>query len=446
MPKSAAVLWGDDGSIVFVNFDGLFRVASGGGSPQRILPGESFLGGRGAPQPVFLPGSRIVLLPPRNETERIQSLTLADGTFQDLIEGVNPIYADERQVVFIKDNQMWVAPFDATRPALRGPPAPVLEGFRLFGRYALAAAASNGTIVYMPGSSLGRSTVVWLDRKGQATPALPEPDAYLEPRLSPDGNRLAISVMKSGDNDIWIYDLARGGTKLRLTSSGNATRPRWTPDGSRIAYLLEDDILARRADGSGAAERLLVRPLPQFPDAWTPDGKSLIYNEGGAVTRDLWALPIGQQPVRLSPESPFNERSGSVSPDGKWLAFVSNEAGRDEVYVQPFPGPGAKVAISVDGGFAPVWSRNGRELFYRGADAMMAMEVGSDPTKAGAARKLFDFPLAIYGRDPNRVEYDVAADGRFLAVRTDPRSGGEEIRVVTNWLADRMRAGDPTRP
>lgn len=146
------------------------------------------------------------------------------------------------------------------------------------------------------------------------------------------------------------------------------------------------------------------------------------------------------------PESPFNERAGSVSPDGKWLAFVSNESGRDEVYAQPFPGPGAKVAISTDGGFAPAWSRNGRELFYRRLDELMVVQIDHDPTRAGSPRRLFDFPMTIYGRDPNRVEYDVAPDGRFLAVRADARSTGEEIRVVTNWLADRTRAAATPRP
>jgi hypothetical protein len=436
--------WGDDDTIVFANPSGLFRVPSSGGEPQAILPPFSGPGPVRIPQPVFVPGSQIVLVPNRDGAERIQALTLADGTFQDVTDGLNPVYADDRQFVFVKDSQLWAAPFDAKRAALRGPPAPVLEGFRIATTYPLVGVASDGTIVYMPGDSVSRSTMVWLDRKGQATPALAESDSYLEPRLSPDGTRVAVAITKAGRFDLWVYDLARG-TKLRLTSSGTNTRPRWTPDGVRIAFASEGDLYVRRADGSGPAESLLIRPVAQFPDAWTPDGQSVIYNEGGA-TRDLWMVPSGQQPVRLMPESPFSERSGSVSPDGKWLAFVSNESGRDEIYVQPFPGPGAKIAISTGGAFAPVWARDGRELYYRGLDAMMVVPIGKDLTRAGAPWKLFDFPIAMYGRDPNRVEYDVAPDGRFLAVRLNAQSAGEEMRVVTNWLANRMRAAATTRP
>jgi hypothetical protein len=437
--------WGDDGTIVVAAGDGLFRVLSSGGTPQAIGPSEA-IGEFALSQPVFLPGSRAVLIRARRGgKEHIQALSLADDTLHDLVEGLNPLYADNDRMLFFHDGQVWAAPFDTERLALGGPPAPLLDGFRIQGvSFPLVSVAANGTLAYLPAESIVRSTMVWLDRKGQATPALPEPDAYQEPRLSPEGGRVAVAITRPGGSDVWIYDLARG-TKLRLTSSGTNVRPRWAPDGLRVAIGLATDLYQRRADGSGALEPLLVRPPSQFPDAWTPDGTSLIYSEGGAL-RDLWAVRPGHEPVRLLPESPFIERGASVSPDGKWLVFVSNESGRDEIYVQPFPGPGPKVAMSTGGGIQPAWSRDGRELFYRQDDAMMVVAVGSDPTRAGTPRPLFDFPATIFGTDQNRVEYDIAADGRFLAVRSNNRSGGQEIRVMTNWLADRTRAAATTRP
>ena len=216
-------------------------------------------------------------------------------------------------------------------------------------------------------------------------------------------------------------------------------RPRWTPDGVGVTFSVTGDVYQRHADGTGEREPVLVRPGTQFPDAWTPDGTTLIYNEGRDV-RDLWSVRIGAEPIRLHPPSPFVERGGSVSPDGKWLVFTSNESGRDEIYVQSFPGQGPKVAISSDGGIQPAWSRDGRELFYRQGDVMMVVPIGSDPRRAGTPQRLFDFPAVTYGVDRNKVEYDVAADGRVLAVRSAARAGAEEIRVVTNWLADRTRA------
>lgn len=437
--------WGDDGSIVFATAAGLFRVPSSGGTPTRVasaIPTNAL----GVPQPVYLPGSQAVIVPTRNDgNARIQAVTLADGVYHDLVPGLSPVSADDRQLVFVRDNQLWSVPLDITRLTVVGAPAPVLDGFRMRGPYPILSVAKDGTIAYMPAESMTRSTVVWMDRKGQTTQALPETGGYLDPRLSPDGGRVAVSMSNpDGGADVWVFDLNRR-TKLRLTTAGSNLRPRWTPDGVRVSFSSENEVYQRRADGSGDREPVLVRPDSQFPDAWTPDGTTLIYNEGAGV-RDLWSVRIGAEPVRLVPASPFTERAGSVSPDGKWLVFTSDESGRDEIYVQAFPGPGPKVAISSDGGIQPAWSRDGRELFYRHDDVMLVVPVAGDPRKAGTPQRLFDFPAVVYGVDQNRVEYDVGFDGRLLAVRSDDRTGGQEIRVVTNWLADRTRAAATIRP
>jgi Tol biopolymer transport system component len=220
----------------------------------------------------------------------------------------------------------------------------------------------------------------------------------------------------------------------------------WSPDGGRIAFQsgaggLGSTVYSRRADGSGDAEQL-VQPNPsvtRFPDSWTPDGHALLFNQGAAV-RDIWIQVLGGD-ARALVKSPFHERSAMVSPDGKWFAFVSNESGRDEVYVQLLNG-GAKVAVSTGGGRQPTWAHSGHELFYRESDAMMAVDMAS-PARPGNPTRLFDFPRPVYGDNPNTVEYDVGADGRFLAVKSDNRTT-EEIRVIVDWRQE-LKAKVPTK-
>ena len=187
----------------------------------------------------------------------------------------------------------------------------------------------------------------------------------------------------------------------------------------------------------GEANTLLVRPGSQFPDAWPPDGRVLVFDEGGS-TRDLWLLPVGDAPQPLL-VTPFNERGAALSPDRRLLAFVSDESGRDDVYVQAFPGPGAKVAVSTGGGIQPVWSRDGRELFYREGDWLMTVAIQPQPFRVAAAKKLFELAVLAYNADPNFADYDVAADGRFVAIRHD-RIGTDDVHVVLNWSEELRRA------
>jgi len=238
-----------------------------------------------------------------------------------------------------------------------------------------------------------------------------------------------------------VYELDRG-VGRRLTTGDTEARPVWTPDGSQIAFQVQGaqfggDIYMRNVDGTGDTDPLIVEPSSQFPDAWSPDGKFLIYNQGTAV-RDLWLFARGSKPAPLV-VTRFNERSASLSPDGRWLTFVSDESGRDEVFIQQFPGPGPKITISTRGGKQPRWSRDGREVFYRDEDALMSVPVGRDPLHPGPPVRLFDLARAVYGDDPNRVEYDVAADGRFLAVRAEGPGSQEAIDVVLHWTDELKR-------
>ncbi len=190
----------------------------------------------------------------------------------------------------------------------------------------------------------------------------------------------------------------------------------------------------------GQAEPLLQRPGLQYPNSWSPDGRFLIFEENPDTTvgsrHDIWLLPVGEAPRRLT-ATPFNERGGVVSANGRWLAFVSDESGRDEVYLQPFPGPGAKTPISNNGGLQPVWSRDGRELLYREGDALMSVPIQPEPLRVGVPVKLFDLPGVVYNLDRFLADYDVAPDGRFLAVAREAVS--VDLHVVLNWSEELRR-------
>ena len=305
------------------------------------------------------------------------------------------------------------------------------------------ATSSNGSLVYLAGSAT--TSLVWLDRKGTSTTLAGGMPEARNPRLSPDGTRIAVSG--STPANVYVFDVARPGSRLPLTTSGHNRVGAWSPDSQRLAFfsapttsqgsLGDQDLFVIPASG-GTPTRVLERPGAQWADSWSPpDARFLLFDDGPGYSRDLWVLPFGEEVRPLVADPKFNERGGAFSPDGKSFAYVSDMSGRDEVYVEPFPGPGTRVPISSDGGLQPVWSRDGRELFYRQGDALMAVPVQLDPFRAGVPQKRLDMSSALYGSDFHVPEYDVAADGRVLAVRRD---AVPEIHVVLNWAEELRRA------
>jgi len=250
-------------------------------------------------------------------------------------------------------------------------------------------------------------------------------------------------------DNLWIYDFAAK-TLNRLTFEGNNDWPLWTPDGKKVTYASNRSepwqIFWRLADGSGKEERLLAKPGDQQPYSWSPDGKLLaLLADGPSTGQDVWVLSLdGERRSQPFLQTAASEVDASFSPDGRWLAYASNESGRYEIYVQPFPGSGGKWQISTEGGREPRWSRNGRELFYRSGDKMMAVDVATQPAfQAAIARVLFQGPYESTTRvSPN---YDVSADGqRFLMVQ--PSGQGPPVtqfNVVLNWF-DELKRRVPT--
>jgi eukaryotic-like serine/threonine-protein kinase len=314
--------------------------------------------------------------------------------------------------------------------------------------------SSDGALAYAPGRwSFGERILVWVDHSG-AVEALPAPArGYVYPRLSPDGERLAVSIL-GANGGLWVYDMGRG-TLTRLTETGLIPRSIWTPDGKHLTFLAAPggalNIYWMSADGSAAAARLTTGENFQLPGSWSPDGQVLAFSDADPTTGwDLWVLELqGDRKARPFLQTPYNEYAPAFSPDGRWLAYGSDETGRPEIYVRPFPGPGGKVQISTDGGVQPVWARNGRELFYRNGDKMMvAGVVEAQPVFAAAKPKsLFEghYETGAFPFEPN---YDISPDGqRFLMIEGgEQEPAATQLNVVLNWSEELRRLAPAGKP
>jgi dipeptidyl aminopeptidase/acylaminoacyl peptidase len=319
--------------------------------------------------------------------------------------------------------------------------------------------SESGSLLYVPGGIFPdpERSLVWVDRTGAVQPLALPARAYINPRLSPDGHRVVLWTQ--GDRNIWVHDLARG-TLTRLTSEARNARAIWTPDGTRVTYGSAtggtENIFWKPADGSGPAERLTTSDYSNAAGSWSPDGQTLAFTEQRPETGfDIWVLPLsGDRRPRVIIQTRFNEAYLDFSPDGRWLAYASDESGRSEVYVQPYPGPGPRQQVSTDGGTAPAWSRDGRELFYTtthsiGGQAtftkMMAVPVALRPTfTAGTPRMLFQ---GRYGATAIIRGYDVMPDGRrFLMVQQKerPAVSAADMILVQNWFEE-LKARAPTK-
>jgi Tol biopolymer transport system component len=288
--------------------------------------------------------------------------------------------------------------------------------------------------------------LVWVDRAGTVTPLALPLRAYWGPRLAPDGQRLTFYVYEGAGGRAWITDL-RSGTSTPITETGSIYYPHWSPDGARVAYSANGNLFWRQADGSGEPVRLTTSSNTQAPSAWSPDGRELVFVDQTSAGQDIWVLPLGEGGDAPRPwlSTRFNEAHPDWSPDGRWIAYDSDESGRSEVYVQPYPGPGARYAVSRDGGSAPVWARDGRELFYlaRTPDqqvTLMTVPVTTTPGfSTGTPTKLFQGRFITSGSSRS---YDVDADSqRFIMVQPQEQAAlpVAQIVVVQNWIEELQR-------
>jgi len=470
-PPVWSATWGENDRIVFATTlpsSGLWEVSADGGAPAQLTTPRPDEAQHGYPQ--LLPGGMQMLLfsVRRGNAWHLALLDLASRQWEVLgngrVIGEGAQYLPTGHLVYTQSGGLVATPFDPSSGTLDQPPVPLLERLETsrFGGAYFAVAPRSGTLVYVPaGTTVADRTLTRIDRDGRVAPAIETRGGYEYPALSPDGRRVAVTIATETGSDIWIVDLDRG-TRTRFTADGTSAFPVWGPDGSRVAFQSTApglrNLFWKPLDGTSDAQPFLsadsaATPTwpnigadllpgtlptlsgagPQFPTSWSPDGSTLAFHERKpSGERDIWVVTAGSDPVPFL-LTPFDERSPRFSPDGKWLAYVSDESGRNDVYVQPFPGPGPKWLVSTDGGVDPVWSKDSRELFYRRDDQMMAVSVA--PTgefSAGRPRRLFEMRFDAGDNGPN---YDVSRDGSwFLMPRSEQAAAAGELHLVLDWF------------
>jgi eukaryotic-like serine/threonine-protein kinase len=450
---ASSASWGADDTIVIGDASGLLRVSAAGGEPQAITTLDSSKGEIGHDWPEILPGGKAVIFTLSTSDQHVVVQSLETRSRQVLVQGSYARYVPTGHLVYIRAGRLLAVSFDLARLKVTGDPVPVVEDVLVTPNFGLAqfCFSSLGLLVYIPGGIEGAERrLVWVDRKGMVKPWVGSPRAYWFPRLSPDGRRLSVQI-GSVNSDVWTYDL-RGETPTRLTFKADNNLPIWTPDGKRLTFASNKlgamNLFWKAADGSASEERLTTSEHPQLPCSWSPDGEMLAFEEIHPRTgSDLWILPLkGERKPRPFLQTQSDEEDAAFSPDGRWLAYASNESGRYEIYIQPLSGPGGKRQISTEGGTAPLWARNWRELFYLNGDKMMAVEITIHPTfTVGKRRLLFE---GRYQKVGPRANYDVTPDGqRFVMVQARERElAPAQLNVVTNWFEDLKRRVGSAKP
>jgi Tol biopolymer transport system component/tRNA A-37 threonylcarbamoyl transferase component Bud32 len=341
-------------------------------------------------------------------------------------------------LVYLQEGGLVARPFDPNHGQFTGRADVVAEAVGITSAANLAAfsVSHEGTLSY--GASGGRFQLMWLNREGKESGPVGAPDYYSALRISPDGRRVMVTRnTPQGVNDLWQYDIART-TQTRLTFNGGVVGT-WSPDGRRIAFHAMTPLLfLKEASGAGQEERVTQSPNNQFINDWSPDGRFLLFTEVSGVTQyDLWLLPLegDRKPIPYL-QTPFQEMQGRFSPDGKWIAYTSDESGRPEVYVQSFPASGAKLHASSNGGTFPLWRRDGKELFYRALDGMLT----AVPVRPARNTLELGKPGALFHVTEAQADvfypYDVAPDGqRFLVMVAEANAATSSMTVIVNWPA-----------
>jgi serine/threonine-protein kinase len=430
--------WGP-GGIVVSSGGKLVLVPSGGGTPVPLTPGAAIIGY----VPLVLPGGdAVVYATALGASSQLAVTVPATGRTSNLgVQGA-PLGVAGDELIFVRgDGALMAVPFDARARRVTGSARVVVAEVQhnpATGE-AKAAVSANGSLAYVGGSGIVQ--VVAVDAHGAARP-LPIPaDRLSDPRYSPDGRRVLVTLQSAGRSDVWMYDAASGAPR-RVTAEGTVNqRAEWSPDGTRVLYRSNRNgpnttLWWQAADGSGAAQQLIAVP---GKDIWegvlTPDGRTVVYRTGSIGTADIFYRRLaGDTAEHGIATTPFNELAPRVSPDGHWVAYGSDESGAFQIYVRPFPGPGELYPVSIGGGNSPVWSRDGRTIFFTNGNQLLAASVTTSPAFSVTARAvLFS---GDYSGNAGHAPFDVSPDGKSFLMLRPVAANSEEIVVIPNWAAE----------
>jgi serine/threonine-protein kinase len=466
-------IWAEDGTIIFtptIGNSGLWRVSASGGTPERLTTPAQ--GENGHQWPQMLPGGRAVLYtvtagPANYANAWLAVQPLPTGT-PHIVQrgGFYGRYLPSGHLTWVNGGTLFAAPFDLATLAVTGPAVPVVPGVMSSNGNGNAQVdvSHTGTLVYLGGVGENESAAPldWLTRDGKMTPLRATPTTWNGVQIAPDGRRLAFSLWGATPTDVWTYDAARDAL-TRLTSDPGPDRtPVWTPDGRRLVYASSrggdgaTNLYWQRADGSGDATRLTTSPNTQLPGSWHPSGRVLAFQENRQTGIDLLILLVeGDEASGWKPgtptlflSTPFAEQQPRFSPDGRWLAYESNESGAFEIYVRPFPGPGGKWQISTGGGTNAVWSRPRHELLYLAPDGRIMMvpyTAAGDALQAGKPRVWSETPVQV--RPLSGASFDLHPDGErvVMAPATEATSGPTHVTLVFNFFNELRRLAPVTK-
>ncbi|MGI8785495.1 MAG: protein kinase domain-containing protein [Acidobacteriota bacterium] len=458
--------WGEDDMIVFApdSHGGLAKVPSAGGTPEPLTTLDRDAGEVTHRWPQLTPGAKTLIFTAHTSTSSFDDATIVAQSLETGIRktvvrgGFYGRYLPSGHVVYVHNATLFAVPFDIQRLETSGQPVPVIEKIAVNSDRGAAQFdfSQTGILSYVPGTAAGGVSVYWMDASGKMAPLIENRAEYFNPRFSPDGKRLALDIAAGTGRDVWIYELQRDTmTRLTFDGAGNSW-PIWSPDGGRVAFFSDrkgaPGVYWKRADGAGDTQLMFTSKGGPVPQSWRRDGKFLtLLVQNPETNVDIFTLPVtdderpGPAPAKPEPflASPFIDVLSEFSPDGRWLAYVSNESGNFEVYVRPFPGPGGKWQISTAGGSLPTWSRNGKELFYRSNDQRIwvCTYSASDATFRPDKPRLWS--QGQFTERGNSRNFDLAPDGKRFAVLKAPagdrQSATDRVVLIQNFFDELQR-------
>jgi len=452
-PQVRGGTWNPGGVIVFAPGirDGLSRVSAAGGTPIVITQLDQAAGEFTHRFPQFLPDGHHFLYMVQSFTSALTQHKIYIGSLDGkerkfLLPTNGPArYSPTGHLLFLRERTLMAQRFDASRLQLSGEAQPVAEKVQYFGSAAVSmfSVSANGELAYQNSLSGSISQLAWIDRTGKEIAKVGDPSDIAGPRLSHSGDRIVYSRVdpQSGGADLWLLDLARNVPARFTFEPGDKGPSAWSPDDRRIAYsaLAQNyrDIEVKSSDGVAPPETIFRSPAVKFMNDWSRDGRFILFQAIDPKTRsswDLWLLDVAKRTAVPYLQTPFAETNGAFSPDGKWIAYVSDESGLSQVYVQPLPAGGGKWQISTGGGNVPQWSDDGKQLFFRGTDGKAyVVSVETTPSfRVSAPAALF--PIRIRAGGGLGRQWQVTGDGqRFLVNEPVRDEAPAPITIVTNW-------------